>query len=350
MQDADGEVFSTGSDLRLAHVVLWVAAASAVLAVIGAAASRERVFLVGFLIAWIGGSMAIRDVARARNINGVVTLLSFFMAFMPLIQLAPLIYFLKLARTAVAQTGSASNGRAAREAHKRARERAAARETSASTAPTRAEPAKASAVGDNRAKGSARTLRAIACIKQVVAMPASSDGNRLRVRVSHPGVAESEDDQPVVRATQGLFAVFYLVDEGRHYAYVNSRDLQEANLSVDALHQVGLQNLAALVNSAPGLSLRNQGDYSGLVMGGQFEASLLLLDELWDQTLKSQYHQDVVVTVPARDICAFCDAGSATGVAQLRQIAARVTSAGDHLLSPLLLIRRSGRWQAMEGA
>jgi hypothetical protein len=80
-------------------------------------------------------------------------------------------------------------------------------------------------------------------------------------------------------------------------------------------------------------------------MGGNFEASLVLLDELWDGPLKQYTPNGAVVTVPARDMCAFCDARSAQGITELKRVAARVSKGGDHLISETLLMRKDGNWQ-----
>jgi hypothetical protein len=55
-----------------------------------------------------------------------------------------------------------------------------------------------------------------------------------------------------------------------------------------------------------------------------------------------------VVAIPARDMCAFCDAGSATGVAQLRALAARIAAGGNHLIGDKLFVRQAGRWRTLE--
>jgi len=54
----------------------------------------------------------------------------------------------------------------------------------------------------------------------------------------------------------------------------------------------------------------------------------VLIDELWDGSLKQYTPNGPVVTVPARDMCAFCDAASAEGIRQLRKVAQQTTRAG----------------------
>jgi hypothetical protein len=171
----------------------------------------------------------------------------------------------------------------------------------------------------------------------------------LQVSVSNapPG---SEGSIPVMRGTQGTFAVSYLIDQGSDYAYANAGELQASGLSLDALHMVGVKNLARQVNAKPGLQVVPQPDgVFGLVMGGQFEASLVLVDALWDETLRKHYKTAPVITMPARDMLAFCDEGSGAGIAGLRAIAERIRSAGEGFMTDKLFVRRDGKWQEFAG-
>jgi hypothetical protein len=138
----------------------------------------------------------------------------------------------------------------------------------------------------------------------------------------------------------------YAVDEGQHFSYVNLGEMEAAGMSVEDLHRVGLRNLAARINDGkPGLTLVPQASFHALVMGGDFEASLVLIDELWDGSLKQYTPNGPVVTVPARDMCAFCDAASAEGIRQLRTVAQQTTQGGQGLVSDKLLVRKAGNWQ-----
>ena len=57
-------------------------------------------------------------------------------------------------------------------------------------------------------------------------------------------------------------------------------------MTPQALLQAGLRNLAKRVNGAPGLKMARNSAINALLMGGHFEASLLLLDDLWDGALR----------------------------------------------------------------
>ena len=75
------------------------------------------------------------------------------------------------------------------------------------------------------------------------------------------------------------------------------------------------------------------------------EASVLLLDAVWDVSLANHVKGDFVTALPARDVLAFAESSSAEAVADLRTIIDRVTaSRPDHQLSMSLYRRRHRVW------
>ena len=101
--------------------------------------------------------------------------------------------------------------------------------------------------------------------------------------------------------------------------------------------------------SERGLTLKPLNNTYGLILDGNFEASLVLLDELWEGPLKRFLPNAPIVTIASRDICAFCDVQSPDGIAELKGIVERVYQGGDHLLSKELFTRSNGKWAKFEG-
>jgi uncharacterized protein YtpQ (UPF0354 family) len=159
----------------------------------------------------------------------------------------------------------------------------------------------------------------------------------------HDALTLSADDSPILRPLGDDLLAAYLVDEGDAYSYVQGRHLEEEGLDRDALHGIALENLSALVNTR-GTTIRSYGQIFAVLMGGDFEASLIMLEVLWEQHFRDYVNGDFAVAIPARDILAFCDASDAVGLDELRQLIARVWPNGDHLLSNRLYFRRGGAW------
>ena len=188
--------------------------------------------------------------------------------------------------------------------------------------------------------------KAIACVKHAGltgVQPGASD-----LRIDLQGATIPESQQPVLYVAPGGFGVVYLIDEGDHFVYANRGDLSDADVSADQLHQIGLKNLIAQTGKAdgrPGLSVRQNGTFHALLMGGHFEASLVLVDAVWDNDhIRSIAPNGCVAALPARDLLAFCDAQSAQGIADLQAFSQRATTNADHLLTPDLFVRTNGQW------
>ncbi|XVJ69523.1 MAG: DUF1444 family protein [Rhizobacter sp.] len=176
-------------------------------------------------------------------------------------------------------------------------------------------------------------------------LPPDTDGNQLSLRLSGLEKDLPESSQPVMWITEDGFAVFYLVDEGSHYQYLTREELRKSGMKSADLHRQSLRNLSALANAdRPGLTLIPQIGFNGLVMGGEFESSLILVPELWDTMFASKTPTSPVVCIPSRDICAFCDAGSKDGVAQLKALAEKAFSSGKHPITDQIFVREDGRW------
>jgi hypothetical protein len=95
----------------------------------------------------------------------------------------------------------------------------------------------------------------------------------------------------------------------------------------------------------PGLSIRQNGTFHAVLMGGNFEASLVLVEAQWNNDqVRRVAPNGCVVAMPARDLLAFGDAHSAQGIVDLKAFSQRATANADHLLTPDLFVRKSGQW------
>lgn len=158
-------------------------------------------------------------------------------------------------------------------------------------------------------------------------------------------VEPHEHERPVLRPYADGLLVAYVVDQGGHYEYVQQRHLDETHVHPDDLHQLGVDNLTRLMKERP-TNVQPHGHCFAVLMGGDFEASLLLVDGLWENAFRRFFRGEYLAAVPARDVLAFCDRGSAAGRAELTEIIARLWPAGDHLLSERLYTRRGLTWAA----
>lgn len=79
------------------------------------------------------------------------------------------------------------------------------------------------------------------------------------------------------------------------------------------------------------MQVQPYGSIFAVIAGGNFEASLLLLDGLWERAFRQFVSGDYAVAIPSRDVLAFGDAGDAKVRVELRAVIDRVWPPGDHL-------------------
>lgn len=160
-----------------------------------------------------------------------------------------------------------------------------------------------------------------------------------------PVLVPSYDDSPTARDLGNGLLVFYVVDEGETLRYVQNRDLSAAGMDATALHGLAMENLAKM--AAERMRIEPYGGIFALFLDGNFEASLLLLDDLWDGPLGEHAPNGVLAAVPARDVVAFADAASQSGADELKALIARVTRGGDHLICSGLYRREDRSWKPL---
>jgi hypothetical protein len=150
-------------------------------------------------------------------------------------------------------------------------------------------------------------------------------------------------EEPILRPVGNGLLISYAIDVGNAFHLVQRRHLSEAGLTEDDLHGTAIANLLGLARQR--LEIRPYDGAYAVLLDGNFEASLLLADSLWDESLAHLAPNGFVAAAPARDLLAFCDAGSPEAIDQLRAIIARAETAGvDHPLTSVLLRRESASW------
>jgi uncharacterized protein YtpQ (UPF0354 family) len=163
---------------------------------------------------------------------------------------------------------------------------------------------------------------------------------------SGDALTPSFEDSPVVRDLGNGLAVTYVVDQGDHFHFVQQRHLRQSGISEEVLHKQAVENLANFCRL--NLQVQKHSQIFAFLCGGNFEASLLLVDGLWDKGIAHAIAAPYIAAIPARDMLAVCSAESRDGIRELREVVSRVTPGGNHLLTTSLYIRESGKWRAYE--
>jgi hypothetical protein len=339
--------------VRKGRLMLWIALAGSVVMIPALFSSK---LIVLFMVAWVasffGGLGGIREVARGTGGSALLMYAALVAVFMPILNIAVIAAYLLRANRAL------RGGELAEPEPEPAPRRPAQPAQSARPAPA---PGAAAAVAasqwsQQRIKlggPTAYVSSAIACIKQAGLRSNAGggdleEGSRLGMRFTLPDGAPpmKPEDEPIMRVAHGNFGVAYLVDLGDHYTWVTVGELAAAGMTLDALHAAGIANLA---RKAQDLAVMEGDRAQMLAMGGEFEASLMLVDTLWEKggALAAYVPNGAIAAIPARDVLAFCDARSKPGLDAVRKVAANPLPDPRHALTTRLFARRGGRWQVL---
>ena len=149
---------------------------------------------------------------------------------------------------------------------------------------------------------------------------------------------------PVSRVFSNTLVITYTVDEPGAQVFVRERDIDKSQRS--ALHAHALENLRAHASRRK-LRFEPQGATFVAKLDGLHDASLLLLDELWDPpTRVADLDGDIVAAVPSHGLLCFTGSSTRGGLPGLRAAQGRIK---ERELSRELLVRRNGAWATFEG-
>ncbi len=157
-----------------------------------------------------------------------------------------------------------------------------------------------------------------------------SDEQALAPAGTFLSLAAGDDDTIPVQLFSYEVAAFYVYDDGNTFTYVTDAMREEVGLTREQLHDIGLANLAQRFG---GMELHQGGGMLVLTGDGNFEASMILLDTVWDQ-LAHHFPNGPIAALPARDVIGLCDAQDNTAVNRLRVTAQKLWDEdADHLLA-----------------
>ncbi len=152
-----------------------------------------------------------------------------------------------------------------------------------------------------------------------------------------PVVTLSGPYAPVLTDLGNGLLVGYVVDRGPCFQYIQRRHLWVEGMPQVELHRHSVANLAIMLKDRCAV-VRPCADSFVVIFDGNFEASLILVDVLWDEMLAELAPNGFVVALPKRNILAFCDSSIPTGPRQLRRIIEQA-GIGDHPITTSLYSR-----------
>lgn len=160
------------------------------------------------------------------------------------------------------------------------------------------------------------------------------------------GVVIPADSMPVMCSAKGCLGVMYAIDQNDSYIYISNQELRESKIDSYSFYDSAFANIESMfINNKIPLKVHDLKHAHALTAGGDFESTILLFDEVWDNHLKHLIPNNAIVAVPTRDVCAFCDSSSLEGINELYQVINNIKEKTQVTISENLLIRKNNQWQ-----
>jgi hypothetical protein len=144
----------------------------------------------------------------------------------------------------------------------------------------------------------------------------------------------------VVEDLNDVLVIVYAEDTPLNIRYFGPDDLKKAGIERGKLRALAVENLRRLL---PKVELHDAGEIKMLTAGGNYEACLLLLDNIWDAKTLG-VNGEIVVAVPSRDLLLITGSHNEQGVAQMREIVEEVVGENPYSLTSELFVHRKGRF------
>jgi uncharacterized protein YtpQ (UPF0354 family) len=135
--------------------------------------------------------------------------------------------------------------------------------------------------------------------------------------------------------------IVYAQDLPDRMLTMKASHLSELGLEKSELLHLAVENLSRIL---PNAERHGDGPWYWLTAGGDYDASLLLIDTIWEQ-LADSVDGEIVAVVPARHTLLFTGSQSEEGLKAIKQQATETVTAGSYLISETLIVRRGGRWE-----
>lgn len=150
--------------------------------------------------------------------------------------------------------------------------------------------------------------------------------------------------EPVFEDLNSELVVVYAEDSSKRVRYLT--DSEDLGVARKDLRKLAVANLGRIL---PKVEMRQHDDaFALLSAGGDYEASLLLFDDIWNGG-QIKVDGDIVVAVPAKDVLLVTGSHNRKGLEVVRQLAAKFAGQQRYALTDVLFVYRNGRFTAFGG-
>jgi uncharacterized protein YtpQ (UPF0354 family) len=150
--------------------------------------------------------------------------------------------------------------------------------------------------------------------------------------------AQGYEQEPLAESYNNEIVIVYAHDEPKRMRYLMAQE--DIGIERDKLREAAVENLRRIL---PKIEMGIVGDVSIISAGGDYDASLLLLDDIWSGG-QIKVNGDIVVAIPARDVLLVTGSRSRNGLKAIRELAAKYVATEPHRLIDTLFVYRNGRF------
>ena len=134
--------------------------------------------------------------------------------------------------------------------------------------------------------------------------------------------------------------ILYAEDSPKNIRYFGPKDLEKAHIDRKDLRALACENLIRLL---PKIERRGGNGLYMLTAGGDYEASLLLLDTVWND-IQTEVRGDIVAAIPTRDLLIVTGSEDRQGIEKMKRLVQQASDRGSYRLTTKLFVRRDGKF------
>jgi len=135
-------------------------------------------------------------------------------------------------------------------------------------------------------------------------------------------------------------AILYATHIEESLKFLRCDEIDTLGLDTKALREKALMNLRARI---PEIGKRGDDGLYLVCAGGNYEASLLLLDTLWSADI-FKVKGDIVVVAPCNDMLFVTGSEDIDNLSRVRKAAEQIMKDAGYPISSALFVRREGKW------
>ena len=132
--------------------------------------------------------------------------------------------------------------------------------------------------------------------------------------------------------------IVYAEDTEKRTRYLLNDD--DLGVARGDLRKLAVDNLMRIL---PKIKMEQTEEFGSLTAGGDYEASLLLMDHIWSGG-QIKVEGDIVVAVPAKNVLLITGSQNRKGLAAVRKLAAHFVAENSYRLTDTLFVYREGRF------